>query len=79
MTIAIEKNVPLPNIRPGAEKVVPELAQMEILDSIYIPNAPPNCVFPPISNVDIGLYGLRADKHFYCKYDDNGMRVWRLE
>ena len=38
MTIAIEKNVPLPNIRPGAEKVVPELAQMEILDNIYIPN-----------------------------------------
>ena len=78
MTIAIEKNVPLPNIRPGAEKVVPELAQMEILDSIYIPNAP-HGVFPLVSNIDIGLYGLRTEKHFYCKYDDNGMRVWRVE
>lgn len=78
MTIAIEKNVPLPGVQPQAERVVPELAQMEILDSIYIDNAEKS-VFPPISGIDIGLYGLRTNKHFYCKYDDMGMRVWRVE
>jgi hypothetical protein len=78
VTIAIEKNVPLPETRWKAETVVPELVRMEILDSIYIPNAP-DSVFPPISNIEIGLYGLRTEKHFYCKYDDWGMRVWRVE
>ncbi len=78
MTIAIEKNVPLPGVRPQADKVVPELAQMEILDSIYIPNAP-NSLFPSISNIEIGLYGLHTDKFFFCKYDKRGMRVWRVE
>ena len=78
MTIAIEKNVPLPKVRPHAENVVPELTRMEILDSIYIPNAP-NSLFPPIFNTEIGLYGLRTNKHFYCKYDDMGLRVWRVE
>jgi hypothetical protein len=78
VTIAIEKNVPLPDVKPRAEKVVPELMQMEILDSIYIPNAP-NSIFPPISSIDVGLYGLQREKHFYCKYDDEGMRVWRVE
>jgi hypothetical protein len=78
MTIRIEKNVPLPEVRPQAEAVVPELARMEILDSIHIDNAP-DSISPPISSIEVGLYGLRTEKHFYCQYDDWGMRVWRVE
>lgn len=76
MAIPIEKNVPLPPPRKKAEEIVPELARMEIGDSIFIPNAP-HCAYPPIGAMGVSLYGMRTQKVFQHQYDDDGLRVWR--
>jgi len=76
MTIPIEKNVPRPAKRQSAEEMVPELAQMEPGDSIFIPNKP-GTGFPPVSSVGVGRYAFESGKSFDAKYEDEGLRVWR--
>ncbi len=74
--IPTEKNVPPPPPPKGAEEIVPELAQMGISDSLFIPNAP-GSGNPPVSAVKVSLYGVRTGKVFRQQYEDFGLRVWR--
>jgi hypothetical protein len=91
MAIAIEKNVPLPQAYwnvpkmpprpyrlklPSAAEIVPELTSMQTGESIYIPNSR-HMAFPPVGAVRVQEYGLDTGRHFFCMYDDDGMRVWR--
>ena len=76
MAIVIERHRPLPPARKGAEEIVPELAQMEVGDSIFIPNEP-GSGNPPVSATWVGIYGMRARKVFQMTYEDDGLRVWR--
>ena len=72
-----EKGVPLPAKKRGAEELAPELAQMEVLDSIFIPNLR-GSGYPPVSGVGVAMYAFRSGKHFTSQYEDEGLRVWRL-
>jgi len=76
VAIVIERHRPLPPARKGAEEIVPELAQMEVGDSIFIPNEA-GSGNPPVSAISVGLYGIRTQKAFDARYEDDGLRVWR--
>jgi hypothetical protein len=84
MTIPIEKGVPLPVRRPAVEEIVPELAVMDAGDSIFIPDDPTGKT-PPILATSVVLYGMRVRKVFETEYQegskfqDGGLRVWRIE
>lgn len=78
MTIPIEKNVPLPEPEDGAGIIVPELELMVPGDSIFIPNETGK-KFPPVLAVQVSTYGILTQKLFKTKYEDNGLRVWRVE
>lgn len=75
--MSIEKGVPLPVKKPSAEEIVPELTQMGVLESLFIPNAP-GSGYPPVSGVGVAIYAFRSGKHFTSQYEDEGLRVWRL-
>jgi hypothetical protein len=76
MAISIEKGRPAPRRRAGAEEIVPELAQMEVGDSIFIPNQTASGN-PAVSALGVGIYGVRVDRQFETRYEDDGLRVWR--
>lgn len=61
----------------GIAVAIPELAEMEVGDSIYIPNAPGRS-YPPVGAVRIHAYGNEVLRKYMCRYDDKGMRVWRV-
>jgi hypothetical protein len=62
----------------NATEIVPELGLLPVGSSLYIPNERGKG-FPPIGAVRVQVYGLEARKRFRCEYDDDGLRVWRLE
>jgi len=78
MAISIEKGRPLPPARRSAEEIVPELAQMKVGDSIFIPNEA-GSGNPPVSGLHVMIYGVRADRQFETRYEDDGLRVWRTK
>ena len=78
MGTPIERGVPKPQPKRKVEEIVPELAQIEVGESIFIPNET-NQVYPPVSSTAVMIYGLRAKKRFDAEYTDDGLRVWRTE
>jgi hypothetical protein len=78
MAIPMQRAVPRMPVKREAEEIVPELAQMKVGESIFIPNAPGEA-YPPVSSTQVAFYGLRTDKLFDAEYTDDGLQVWREE
>jgi hypothetical protein len=71
MSIAVEKNVPLPKLR--TRNIYP-YEQMEVGDSFFLENAH----MPTVSNNN-NQRGKKLGMKFIARKEGNGARIWRIE